>query len=137
MTRAAGDVDFPIRGKHSPAMTRPQHVEDELPRDAAGPASRADHARGAGDEAERMLAALLARRDDLRRQIDTVADENRQLERELLQRLGEWRKLDAGQQFVDDVLPQVRAVTRTLPYRFAVAVRGVVRWVVGLFARRA
>lgn len=116
-------------------MTGPQDVKDEAPRAPADTAMQASHARGAGDEAERMLAALIARRDDLRCQIDAVAAENRQLERELLQRLGEWRKFDAGQQVVDDVLPQVRAVTRTLPYRFAIAVRGVVRRVVGLFRR--
>lgn len=117
-------------------MTRPQRVEDELPRAAAGPSGEAERARGAGDEAERVLAGLLARRDDLRRQIDAVTAENRQLERELLQRLAEWRKLDEGQQYVDDVLPQVRAITRTLPYRFAAGVRGALRRLVRLVRPR-
>ncbi|MFN9706503.1 MAG: hypothetical protein ACK595_17010 [Planctomycetota bacterium] len=118
-------------------MTAAGRADDDGPHDAAALAQRLGFAQGSAAEAEHALAAVRARHADLRRQIDAVADENRQLERELLQRLGEWRKLDDGQQLVDDVLPQVRAVMRTLPYRFAVAVRGGVRRVVGLFVRRA
>lgn len=118
-------------------MTASPRADEDGPQDAAAMAERLGFARGSVAEAEHALAALRARHADLRRQLDAVAAENRQLERDLLQRLGEWRKLDDGQQLVDDVLPQVRAITRTLPYRFAVAVRGVVRRVVGLFVRRA
>lgn len=109
---------------------------ENAPQDAGAAAGRVEFTRGAVSEAEHALAGLRQRHDDLRRQIESVTAENRQLERELLQRLGEWRKLDDGQQWVDDVLPQVRAITRTLPYRFAVGVRGVMRRILGLVARR-
>ena len=107
-------------------MSRPNRFEEGLPPDAEARDGRLDHARGAADEAERTLAALQQRQQDLRRQIGAVTAENRLLERELLQQLGQWRKLDDANQRVEDVLPQLKTVTSSLTYRLVAGMLAVV-----------
>jgi septation ring formation regulator EzrA len=67
-------------------------------------------------------------REQLQQQIDAVQNENRVLERELVQQLASWRKLDEAQQRIDDVLPRLHAVTHSLTYRLvAVLLAGINR----------
>lgn len=98
-------------------MSRPRRVDEEAPIGAKELAERVGYARCEADEAERTLEALRQRQQDLRRQIAAVDAENRTLERDLLQQLGQWRKLDDGQQRVEELLPQLKSVTSSLTYR--------------------
>lgn len=98
-------------------MSRPRRVEEGAPTDARELAERIGYARCETDEADRTLEALRQKQQDLRRQIAAVDAENRVLERDLLQQLSQWRKLDDGQQRVEELLPQLRSVTSSLTYR--------------------
>lgn len=107
-------------------MNRPERVETPLPKADRDTHERIGYARCEADQAEKALTDLQKKRDSLTRQIDAVEAENRNLERELLQKLGTWRKLDDATQRVDDVLPQLKAVTGSLTYRGVAKVLGVV-----------
>jgi len=82
---------------------------------------RLGYARAEVDGAEKALAAQRQKRQELSRQNEVVETECKQLERELLQKLAFWRKLDEHTQTVDTLLPQFRAVTGSFTYRAAAA----------------
>ena len=107
-------------------MSRPRRVEEGMPPDAESLDGQLGYARGSVDETERTLAALRQRQHDLRQQIAAVMAENRLLERELLQQLGQWRKIDDANQRVEDVLPQLKAVTGSWTYRLVAGMLAVV-----------
>lgn len=107
-------------------MSPPPRVETGGPPDAESEDGQFGHARGVVDEAGRTLAALRHREQDLRKQIAAVDAENRLLERELMQQLSQWRRLDDATQRVEDVLPQLKAVTGSLTYRLVAGMFGVV-----------
>jgi len=107
-------------------MSRPPRVEKGGHPDAESEDGQVRHAHGIVDEAGRTLAALRHRQQDLRKQIAAVDAENRLLERELLQQLSQWRRLDDATQRVEDVLPQLKAVTGSLTYRLVAGMLGLV-----------
>jgi septal ring factor EnvC (AmiA/AmiB activator) len=78
---------------------------------------RLGHARSDVERAEQAIVKLRARHHDLLRQVEVVEAENRALERDLMQKLATWRRLDDGAQRVDEALPTLRAVTGSLTYR--------------------
>jgi hypothetical protein len=101
---------------------------------------RVGYARAGVDGAEQTLAAHRARREELVRQNEVVVAECQQLERELLQKLSAWRKLDDQTQNVETQVQQFRAVTGSFTYRLVVALlRGInrVRNLVTFGGRRA
>lgn len=107
-------------------MNRPERVETPLPKADRDTHERIGYGRCEADQADKTLAELQKKRDLLARQIDAVEAENRNLERELLHKLGTWRKLDDATQRVDDVLPQLKAVTGSLTYRGVAKLLGAV-----------
>lgn len=99
-------------------MGRPEDSEHGDSAMAEGElAERIGYVRCDLDGAERTLADLIRRRDELRRQLEVVDAENRRLEGELLQRLGRWRQHDADSQRADELLAGVEAVTGSATYR--------------------
>jgi hypothetical protein len=115
-------------------MSAPEHIDEGEPAMAAERDlfERIGYARAESDGAEQTLARLRARHQDFLRQIDVVETECRRLERELLEKLSTWRKLENDQQGLDDVLPQVRAITTSHTYRYTAALLRIVnrtRWV--------
>jgi septal ring factor EnvC (AmiA/AmiB activator) len=108
-------------------MSRPLRSDEGEPSAAPG-SERAAYARGEIDRTEQELERLRARSAELQRQIDVVNAENEHLERELVQKLTTWRKLDDANLRVDEVLPQLRAITGSLCYRICrVLLHGVNR----------
>lgn len=107
-------------------MNGRRRVEESPPTKAASHDGELGYARGSVDETERTLSALRQRQHDLRTQIAAVTAENRLLERDLLQQLGKWRMLDEASQRVEDVLPQLNAMTGSLTYRLVALLHGVV-----------
>ncbi|MBL8753585.1 MAG: hypothetical protein JNK15_09810 [Planctomycetes bacterium] len=119
-------------------MPRSQRDEGEPPATAARePGERVAYTRGELDRTELELARLRARRAELQKQIDVVTAENGLLERDLLQKLATWRKLDDANARAEEVLPQLRAVTGSLCYRVCrVLLHGVNRaWALVTFRR--
>ncbi len=74
-------------------------------------------ARSEVERAEQDLARLRKKHGELQHQVEVVSAENAQLERDLLLKLGTWRKLDDANVRAEGVLPQMRAVTGSLCYR--------------------
>jgi len=114
-------------------MSAAKRVDEAEPATAAERAvfESIGHARGEADCTEQMLARLRARQQELLRQIDVVEAECRTLERALVEKLGSWRKFDEGNQRMDEVLPQFRAVTGSFTYRAVSALLHLVnrvRW---------
>lgn len=108
------------------AMPRPDRIAEGTPEADRERFERIGYSRCEADEAERLLASLRQKQLELRDQIAAVGAENRTLERDLLQQLGTWRKLDDAHQRVEDVLPQLKAVTSSLVYRLVAGLLGVV-----------
>lgn len=123
-------------------MNRPERTEEPVPATEYERHEAIGYLRCEVDEAERTLATLRARKQELQRQITladneqrdaertvlaqraelqrqlaVVAAENQTLERELLERLATWRKLDEASLRVDEVVPHLKAVTGSLTYR--------------------
>ncbi len=112
---------------------------DEGDASNAGDRELHEHVGGARADVERdqqELARLRARHADLERQIEVVAGETQNLERELLQKLASWRKLDDANVRVEDVLPQLRAVTGSLTYRLVHGVLHIGNRVLGVLSLR-
>jgi septal ring factor EnvC (AmiA/AmiB activator) len=115
-------------------MSAPEHIDEGEPVTAAERDLfvRIGNVRAEADAAEQTLARLRARHQDLLRQIDVVETECCKLEHELLERLSTWREFESDQQDMDDLLPQVRAVTTSFTYRVVAQLLRIVnltRWV--------
>ncbi len=106
-------------------MDRPDRVTEESPAAERERFELIGYSRCEADEAERLLADLRHKLQTLRSQIAAVEAENRTLERELLQQLGTWRKLDDANQRVEEILPQLRVVTGSLTYRLCAGLLAV------------
>lgn len=100
-------------------MTAPEHIDEGEPATAAERDLfvRIGWVGAEADAAEQTLARMRARHQDLLRQIEVVEAECCKLEHELLERLSKWRELESEQQDMDDLLPQIRAVTTSFTYR--------------------
>jgi septal ring factor EnvC (AmiA/AmiB activator) len=109
-------------------MNRPHRLDEGPEERERETFEQLGYARCDAEHAERLCAELRAKREQLQQQIGAVQAENRTLERELLAQLASWRKLDDAQQRVDEVMPQLQAITRSLTYRSVAALlRGVNR----------
>jgi chromosome segregation ATPase len=97
---------------------------------------RTGAARADVERAEQDLAALRARQADLAQQLEAVQIENANLERELIKKLHQWRKLDDATVRADEVLPQLRAVTGSLTYRGVRFVLHAVNRAIGVLTLR-
>lgn len=138
-------------------MNRPERTEEPVPAAEYERHEAIGYLRCELDQAERTLATLRARkqellrqialadneqrdaeraldahRAELRRQLDVVAAENQALERELLERLAAWRKLDEATVRVDEIVPQLRAVTGSFTYRCVAGLLHLVNRVLGV-----
>ncbi len=110
--------------------------------DAIGAAARdlfeqTGAARAELQRAEQDLERLRARHAELTAQVEAVQIENANLERGLVKKLHEWRRLDDATVRADEVLPQLRAVTGSLTYRAVRFVLHAVNRVLGLVTLRA
>jgi SMC interacting uncharacterized protein involved in chromosome segregation len=142
-------------------MNRPERTEEPVPATEYERHEAVGYLRCEVDQAERTLATLRARkqellrqitladaeqcdaeralqanRAELQRQLDVVAAENRALERELLERLATWRKLDEASVRVEEIVPQLRAVTGSFTYRFVAGLLHVVNRGLGVLRGR-
>ncbi len=118
-------------------MNRPDRIEEPMPASERELFERIGYSRCEADQVEQMLLRLRNKRQEMASQILAVEAENAILERELLQKLDTWKGRDEALQRVEDVLPQIKAVTGSLTYRLVLAMLRGVNRVRRVFSRPA
>ena len=107
-------------------MHGPERVEESTAKHARELFERIGYARCELDRIELELTKLVERRQALQKHTEVVRAENETLELDLLQRLTRWQMLDDVNQRVENVMPQLRAVTGSLTYRLVAKMLAVV-----------
>ena len=118
-------------------MNRPDRIEEPTPATERDLFERIGYSRCEVEQAERVLSQLQGKHQEMTRQIQVVEAENACIERELLRKLDTWKGRDEALQRVEDVLPQLKAVTGSLTYRAVHALLRSVNRVRRVFSRTA